>query len=72
VHRITSVEFVGYFGEIHRPTSDCNALLKFGVSDIGLKSSSIDFGGRYSGIATTFAVFQRLGTITMLTDELKI
>ena len=38
----------------------------------GLKSSWTDLGGRDFGIGTTFVLFQRLGTLPALTDELNV
>ena len=57
---------------IHRPTNDSSILLRVGVSEIGLKSSWIDLGGRNFGIGTTFALFQRLDTMPSLIDELNM
>jgi hypothetical protein len=57
---------------IHRPTKDSSILLNVGVSEIGRKSSWIDFGGRDFGIGTTFALFQRLGTMPWLTEALNM
>ena len=42
------------------------------MSEIGLKSSWTDLGGRNFGIGTTFALFQRLGTMPSLIDELNM
>ena len=43
-----------------------------GVSEIGRKSFSTDFGGFSLGIGTTFAIFHEDGKTPFRTDELKI
>ena len=56
----------------HFPIIDSNILLSVGVSDIGLMSVSIDFGGLVFGNGTTFAHFHACGITPVLSDELNI